>query len=259
MRKGLWLGLGVVTLGVVVSATLAPKREALAEDKAAGSVVCGKVLWDGAIPEPRKLEVNKDNDKCECNAKDPSLKQPFKLDESLTVDAGTKGVANCVVWLKGATGGPAITDTQIDQKGCQFVPHVALVTTGQKVKVLNPDGISHNFHWWSTLNPPDNKTMQKFKKSMDIPEAGFSKPEFIRVTCDIHSWMGGWIAVMENGYAARTDDKGAFTIQGVPPGKYTLACWHEPLGPEGKPFLLEQSVVVEAGKPASADFTLSAK
>lgn len=246
-RTGLWMGLAAATLALAV-----------ADDKAAvgGGSLAGKVVWEGDIPEPRKLEVNKDNEKCECNPR-TGANEKFKFDEALVVDPASKGVANCVVWLRGAPGGPTLGPVDIDQKGCVFIPHVALVTKGQKVKVLNPDGIAHNFHWWSKDNPADNKTMAKFKKSLEVPEGGFQKPEFVRVTCDIHLWMGGWIAVMENGYAARTDEKGEFSIAGIPPGKYTVALWHEPLTRDGSPILMEKKdVLIEAGKPADASFTL---
>ena len=71
--------------------------------------------------------------------------------------------------------------------------------------------------------------------------------------------QGGWVAVMENGYVGVTNEKGEFSIAGVPPGKYKLACWHEPLTPEGAPMLVEKDITVEAGKDAAADFSLSAK
>ncbi len=251
MKTGLWCAMAAALLGAFWAA---------AEDKAvtpACGKIIGKALWEGEIPERKKLEVNKDNEKCECDAKS-GAKQAFKLDETLVVDPGTRGVAHCVAWLKGAKGGPVLGPVEIDQKGCVFTPHVALLTVGQKLKVLNPDGIAHNFHWWSKENPADNKTIAKFKKSLEVPEAGFAKPEFIRITCDIHLWMGSWVAILENGYADGSDEKGAFQIAGMPPGKYTLALWHEPLTKDGAPILLEKEVTVEAGKAAEVSFTLSA-
>ena len=250
-KPALWIGLGILGLGALWAlkdgGTIAP----VAQAGEAGGTVSGKVTWDGAVPEPAKLEVNKDNDKCECNPAGGTSK--FKLDESLVVDSASKGVANCVVFLKGATGGPVLTAT-IDQKGCQFVPHVALITKGQTAKILNPDGIAHNYHWWSTANPADNKTIAKFKK--DLVVGPFEKAEFIRTTCDIHAWMGGWIVVADNGYATVTDACGSFKIEGIPAGKYTVSLWHEPTSKEGKALTQEKEITVEVGKGADAAFTL---
>jgi hypothetical protein len=232
---------------------------ALGDEKAAppaGGSIVGKVSWEGAIPERKRLAVNKDNDACECDAKTGERK-PFKLDESLVVDPETKGVAHAVLWLKGVKGGPVIGPAEIDQKGCVYAPHVSVITQGQQVDVLNPDGIVHTFQLWSQANAQGNFSFGKWKKALKVPAEHFRKPEFIRVSCAPHAWMSCWIAVMENGYAARTDGKGAFRIEGVPPGKYTLALWHEPLFPEGKPFLQEREIVVEEGKTVEAGFVLA--
>ena len=228
-----------------------------AGEGAPGGSLTGTVIFEGdPVPERAKLPVTKDNEKCECDAKDPSRKENFKLDESLVVDPSSKGIAHAVVWLKGVEGGPEVKDPVIDQHGCQFVPHVLVIKKGQRVKVLNPDGISHNYHWVSKANPPDNKTIAKFKKELMVPsEGGFEKPEFISAVCDIHPWMRGWIAIMENGYAAVTDAKGAFHIEGIPPGKYTVACWQETLAQSPA----TQEVTIEAGKPATIRFPLAPK
>ena len=222
-----------------------------------GGTLTGTVVFEGdPVPEPAKLPVTKDNEKCECDAKDPSGKAAFKLDESLVVDKESKGIANAVVWLKGAEGGPEAKDPTIDQRGCQFVPHVLVIKKGQRAKILNPDGISHNYHWSSKANPSDNKTIAKFKKELMVPsEGGFEKPEFILAVCDIHPWMKGWIAVMENGYAVVSDEKGAFKIDEIPPGKYTAACWQETLAQSP----VTQEVTIEAGKSAAIRFPLSSK
>lgn len=241
--KGFWAGLALLS--------------AVAGEATTGTIV-GKVGWEGAVPDPRKLPVDRDNAACECDA-GTGERRPFKLDESLVVDPDGKGVANAVLWLKGVKGGPVLGPAEISQKGCVYTPHVSLLTPGQGLRLLNPDRIIHTFQLWPERNPPANISIPKVRRVVEVPEGHFRIPEFIRATCAPHAWMSCWIAVVENGYAARTDGKGGFRIEGVPPGKYTLALWHEPLTPDGRPFLLEKEVVVEAGKEAEAGFTLGAK
>ena len=58
----------------------------------------------------------------------------------------------------------------------------------------------------------------------------FEKPEFIRVQCDVHSWMQSWIAVMPNSYFGVTGDNGRTAIAHVPPGRHTVEIWLPMLG-----------------------------
>lgn len=74
----------------------------------------------------------------------------------------------------------------------------------------------------------------------------------IEVKCNIHPWMHGWHVVVR-GPHGKTDDKGSYTIENVPPGSYTLTAWQEEYGTQ------TQKVTVTAGKPITADFTFKAK
>ncbi|MFB3078046.1 MAG: carboxypeptidase-like regulatory domain-containing protein, partial [Lysobacterales bacterium] len=64
-------------------------------------------------------------------------------------------------------------------------------------------------------------------------------PEIIKVNCDVHNWMGGWIVVAASPYYVLTDEHGDFELDGVPAGTYTLKFWHEKLGEQ------TQAVVVK--------------
>ena len=47
------------------------------------------------------------------------------------------------------------------------------------------------------------------------------------IVCDIHPWMKTWIGVVEHPFHAVSAEDGTFVIEGLPPGTYTLAVWHE--------------------------------
>jgi hypothetical protein len=72
----------------------------------------------------------------------------------------------------------------------------------------------------------------------------------VRVDCDAHGWMEGWVFVRDNPYYAVTGADGKFVIADVPPGTYKLVV----MQPYSK--LIEQSVTVGGDKPAGLSFEL---
>src|SRR5207245_11705473 len=128
-----------------------------------------------------------------------------------------------------AAKGASKTKAVIDQHGCKFVPHVVVMQPGE-IEIKNSDDILHNIHTYSTANPSINKAQPKFKKVMTEK---LEKPEFVKVTCDVHSWMLGWVAVVP-GVAAATDANGVAKLENVPAGKQKIEVWHETLGKQTK-------------------------
>jgi plastocyanin len=202
-----------------------------------GGTVEVEVKYNGA-PVVDKLKVNKDTEKCGTEA----------IIEKVAVGAN-KGLSNAVASVAGAKGAPTAKKAVIDQKGCKFVPHVLAMTPGE-IEVKNSDDILHNIHTYSTANPPINKAQPKFKKVMTEK---FEKPEVIKVTCDVHSWMLGWIAVMPHPYFGITDANGVAKIENVPAGKQTIEVWHETLGKVTK------DVDVKAGQTAKVSVEMVKK
>jgi hypothetical protein len=50
----------------------------------------------------------------------------------------------------------------------------------------------------------------------------------VRLNCDIHKWMEGYIWVLETPYAAVTKDDGTYEIKGIPAGaEVMVVTWHE--------------------------------
>jgi len=200
-----------------------------------GGTVEVDVKYNGA-PVVEKIKVNKDTEKCGTEA----------VVEKVVVGSN-KGLANAVASVPGAKAAKPVKGV-IDQKGCKFIPHVILMTPGE-VEIKNDDDILHNIHTYSTANPAINKAQPKFKKTMTEK---FEKPEMIKITCDVHSWMLGWVAVVP-GAAAVTDANGVAKIENVPAGKQKIEVWHETLGKQ------EKEVEVKAGQTTKVSFEMKGK
>jgi uncharacterized protein (DUF2141 family) len=78
-----------------------------------------------------------------------------------------------------------------------------------------------------------------------------TRPGTVRIDCDAHGWMEGWIYVVDNPYYAITGADGKFSITDVPSGNYNLVAIQSFTGP------IQQSVTVTAGKPT--DLTIELK
>ena len=200
-----------------------------------GGTIEAEVKYNGA-PVIEKLKINKDTEQCGTEA----------VIEKVVV-GGNKGLANVVVSVPGAKGATK-AKAVIDQKGCKFVPHVVVMQPGE-IEIKNSDGILHNIHTYSTANPAINKAQPKFRKTMTEK---LEKPEVVKFTCDVHSWMLGWVAVVP-GPAAVTDGNGVAKVENVPAGKHKVEVWHETLGKQTK------DVEVKAGQTTKVSFEMKGK
>jgi len=217
---------------------------ALAASTPAGAgTIAGKVTFAGKPPAPRPITITKDETVCG--------RTPL-MDESLVVGAAG-GVKNALVRILDASGAPPMPaptpNISIDQIGCRFVPRVRIVPVGAPIDIVNSDGILHNIHTWSKDNPSFNRAQPKFKK---VLTETFRKPEIFRISCDVHSWMNGWVIVAADAYNVLTDESGAYTLKDVPAGTYTVEFWHEKLGHQ------TESVTVPATGSATVDLSFKA-
>ena len=183
-----------------------------------GTVV-GKIVYKGVPPVSKKLKTNKDVEVCGSE----------QVSEELVVNPQNNGIGSAVVSVRDyVRSGPAHQEKTIDQKGCRFQPHVLAVEAGDEVSILNSDGVLHNIHSFPISNAPFNEAQPKFKKK--ISKTFSAAPDQIKIKCDVHSWMAGWVIVVENPYYSVTDENGEFRIENVPVGRQQLTVWHEALG-----------------------------
>ncbi len=205
-----------------------------------GGTITGTVRFVGTVPPARTVTVDENTETC------------GEYHQVQLIQVGANGgLANAVVSLVDITSGAALVATSpptLDQNGCQFVPHVLLAPAGQAVHVLNSDPLTHNVHTAAFENRPVNRSQPAGVRKIEL---SFRFPEKVRVRCDMHDWMGGWIAVVDHPYNAVTNEEGSFVLENVPSGTYTLEIWHETLGSS------TQSVAVAAGQTTDASVELA--
>jgi len=136
----------------------------------------------------------------------------------------------------------------LDQKDCEYHPHVLAFPAGSTIEILNSDGILHNVHVMGKENPEANRAQPKFQKKI---EWKVEKPEWpIKVQCDVHPWMAGFWVSADTPYVALTDASGAFKIGDLPPGDYDVEIWQEKLGKK------TEKVSIKAKEETKVDWKL---
>ncbi len=158
---------------------------------------------------------------------------------------------NIVLYLDGDQpgGGPPdppvhATMTQRDER---FVPHVLPVVRGTTVDFPNEDAYFHNV--FSLSKAPKEFDLGRYPKGESKSET-FTKTGIVEVFCHIHSDMSGIILVLGNRFYTVPASGGKFSLDGVPPGDYTLIGWHERIKP------IPHHVHVTEGGVAHVDFNI---
>ena len=137
----------------------------------------------------------------------------------------------------------------IDQKGLMFTPHLVVVQQGTTVEFLNSDKVAHNVFWTSVGG---NKKLTHNLGTWPQGEKRafkFDNPGAVPLLCNVHPEMSGYVVVSPTPYFALTDKAGAYKIENVPDGSYTVTAWHEGAKNQSKP--------VTVSGDSNADFTLS--
>ncbi len=211
--------------------------------------VTGTITLKGTPPKEKEITPLKEDPTC------GKLHSEMPTTHFYVVGANG-ALADVVVSVEGISGKSTGTSAQpatLDQKGCEYVPQILAIQTGQKLVVKNSDPVLHNVHDLPTVTGNKEQNMAQMPGGADLSFT-FDKPEeFLKFKCDVHQWMFAWVSVFDHPYFAVSAKDGTFKISNVPPGKYTIKAAHRKAG------TATQEVEVKEGAPAQVNFTLEAK
>jgi plastocyanin len=162
-----------------------------------------------------------------------------------TARAAGKPAEHSVVWLELEAPPPFVQTSKVvlDQRNLSFEPTVLVVRVGTTVEFPNNDKVFHNVFSF--------RDGRKFDLGMyptgTSKRIAFDKPGLARIFCNIHPNMAAYVMAVATPFHAVSDERGNFTIPGVPPGTYTYHAWR----PGRK--TLTGSVTVDGTQPL--DFT----
>jgi Carboxypeptidase regulatory-like domain len=205
---------------------------------AGGGTIEGIVRYRGDVPM-KKIIPNKDVETCGGPREEPLIR------------VGTdQAVESAVVYLVDVASGKAWPEQgktpELDNVKCRFEPEVQVIRAGP-LDVVNSDPVLHNTHGYYGKRTAFNMGLPNLDQRIptELKRAGT-----VRVDCDAHGWMEGWIYVVDNPYYAITGADGKFTITDVPPGTYKLVAVQPFTGP------LEMPVTVTGGQSSKLEIEL---
>jgi len=200
--------------------------------KVDGGTITGDVKFVDSAPKLAPVKVTKDQDYC----------GETLPNESYLVDANG-GLKNVVVYLEAVqTAAPADPQklNMIENTGCRYAPRILAMQKGERLRVKNNDPKLHIPHSYLNektvfmLSLPFKNTI--LDATQKIRDAGI-----LKLVCDTHAWMLGYVYVFDHPFFAVTDDKGGFSIPNVTAGTYTLKAWHEDAGVRSQEVVVSES------------------
>ncbi len=163
-------------------------------------------------------------------------------------------VEDAVVWLADVTSGKPLGATrrhELTLDRCQLLPRALAVGAGGTLNVHGRDPLSLRLRATAWPAGDARATWRLTDAGQVVPDDRvLAEPGALEVRGESLPWVRAWVLVFDHPYFAPTTDAGRFTLDSVPPGRYTLVAWHPRLG------RVEQPVTVAAGQTAAIAVTL---
>lgn len=140
-------------------------------------------------------------------------------------DGSGKPLPDAVVLAVPADGKPAPVEATIDtvdQIDKEFVPYVKPLRIGSQVQFPNKDDIQHHVYSFS----PAKKFELPLYRGTPAQPVLFDKPGVVKLGCNIHDWMVGYVYVTDAQHFAKTAADGQAELDGLARGRFRVWVWH---------------------------------
>ena len=187
--------------------------------------IMGKVSFEGDAPKPKPIQTSAD----------PACTKELFTEGTKVKDGG---LANVIIYVSaspvtdGKNFAAPTTSVEIDQHDCHYIPHAFVLMVGQELSVKNSDNTLHNIHAYPNLDlPVHNDTFNAGQPVQGmITKHVFDKKEILLpLKCEVHKWMGAFIAVVDNPYATVSAEGGSYELK-LPAGHFEITAIHELYG-----------------------------
>jgi len=236
--------IALAMLGLATAASAKGYKEV--EVSNGGSFV-GTVAAGSAEADTRSYNISKDPEICGTG----SRTVPF-----VQINADGK-LMNAVVFLRNVKQGKAFDPESINltikQKGCAFLPAMGVMANLGELTAENDDGTLHNIHTYEIIGKARRTVMnvsQPNQGDVVTKKVKLRRGDGMKIECDAHDFMHGFVFVARNPYYSVVDENGTFSIDGIPAGTYKVVVWHGFLGEvEGG------EITIDAGGEVTGDYS----
>jgi plastocyanin len=111
------------------------------------------------------------------------------------------------------------------QKNQQFLPGTLIVAKGSTVAFPNLDKVRHSIY---SFSKPARFEIELYGRDQTRTHT-FPVVGSVKLGCNIHDQMRGYIRVTDTPFAGKTDHNGYVTLTGMPGGGASLTVWHPQL------------------------------
>ena len=227
---------GLVTMKLVTLLLVGVVVARTSNEQGVGSIRGIVTVADSVDTTLRMVDVTADQSVC-----------GERVEDRAAVVDPSGGLENAVIIVTGLPWNDTKPEPVINNSGCYFVPRVQVAATRSVVVLTSEDDVLHTTHAY------DDRQRTLFNIAIPIPgleiERPLRRPGPVRIECDSHGWMRGWVYVTDD-IGTVTASNGQFELQGIPAGTYELTVWHEQFSGQS------QQVTVSPDGQTEASFTL---
>lgn len=244
----------IVAVALAAPADAKRQKKYKEMDVANGGSVAGKVSFKGVVPADaiEKILITKNNDVCGTGER-----------EVVWVDVKDGALRGAFVFLDKVKEGkkwdkPKMGSYLVNQKGCRFRPWAQVVRPGPIIIRNGDSGVLHNINARELIGVEKGRVVKKTLFNFGQPDPGDIKDKikprrsnYIGINCEAHNFMFGFMMAPVHPYAVVVGEDGSFSIDNIPPGKYTLKAWHPRFG------IQKTKITVTAKAALDANFAFS--